>query len=517
MKTFAHNPFIRIAHKSIAYLLVFCIVNMPVWALNANDADVSSGTANITGAANTVSVDLITNRAVLDWTQMNATNAETLNFTGSSGFAVLNRVASAVDFNGALNGAGGHIFVVSPHGVIIGPDATITASSFTASSLNITNGDFMNSIYKFSGDGAGEVSNYGSISAQQVALIGKQILNAGTISSPGGYTVLAAGDTVYLNPEGSNVVVEVTGVTVPENPAIDGIGDVINEGTIEAVDGQIIMAAGDTFSRAIEGVDQMTVAVESGIGRVGQFGTLNANGSDGNGGNITLTAADSVVLGQDSVTTANAGLNGDGGSIVVYSPDTAMLRGGSIEAKGGSESGNGGFVELSGKQYFEMYGSIDLSATTGQDGTLVFDPYDITIVPGTGNELDPSGDIWQPVAESSTIGILTLEELLGTSNVILSTIGSVGVGAEDGDIIFAAVTHMMILFSWKEMELSLTVMVMLNFLLKMVRLPLLTEAKSPISGPKAEILLFKPVVVLIWGQSKPAAKIRPDLLKCLAR
>ncbi|MHC4554922.1 MAG: hypothetical protein ACYSUS_06445, partial [Planctomycetota bacterium] len=105
MKTFAHNPFIRIAHKSIAYLLVFCIVNMPVWALNANDADVSSGTANITGAANTVSVDLITNRAVLDWTQMNATNAETLNFTGSSGFAVLNRVASAVDFNGALNGS----------------------------------------------------------------------------------------------------------------------------------------------------------------------------------------------------------------------------------------------------------------------------------------------------------------------------------------------------------------------------------------------------------------------------
>ena len=243
MKTFAHNPFVRIAHKSLAYLLVFCIVNMPVWALNANDADVSSGTANITGAANTVSVDLITNRAVLDWTQMNATNAETLNFTGSSGFAVLNRVASAVDFNGALNGAGGHIFVVSPHGVIIGPDATITASSFTASSLNITNGDFMNSIYKFSGDGAGEVSNYGSISAQQVALIGKQILNAGTISSPGGYTVLAAGDTVYLNPEGSDVVVEVTGVTVPENPAIDGIGDVINEGTIEAIDGQIIMAA----------------------------------------------------------------------------------------------------------------------------------------------------------------------------------------------------------------------------------------------------------------------------------
>ncbi|MHC5213792.1 MAG: hypothetical protein ACYSOO_04295, partial [Planctomycetota bacterium] len=46
MKTFAHNPFIRIAHKSIAYLLVFCIVNMPVWAIIEGDA-VSTQNASV--------------------------------------------------------------------------------------------------------------------------------------------------------------------------------------------------------------------------------------------------------------------------------------------------------------------------------------------------------------------------------------------------------------------------------------------------------------------------------------
>ena len=390
MKTIAHNPFVRIAHKSIACLLVFCIVNMPVWALNAGDATVSAGNASVTNpASNTVSVDLISNRAVLDWTQMNATNAETLNFNGSSGFAVLNRVASAVDFNGTLNGIGGHVFVVSPHGIVIGPDATITAGSFTASGLNITNNDFMNSVYRFSGDGVGEVANYGHISAEQVALIGKKILNAGTIISRDGYTVLAAGESVYLSPEGSDVVIEVAGVIIPEGSEGQGIGDVVNKGTIEAIDGQIIMAAGDTFSRAIDGIEGMTVAVESGTGRVGQFGTLVTDGSVGDGGSISLTAADAVVIGSDSVTTANAGTNGDGGDIAVYSPDTALVGNGAIfEAKGGSESGNGGFVEVSGVERLFFAGDVDTTAANGETGMLLFDPIEINIIEGSGGQED---------------------------------------------------------------------------------------------------------------------------------
>jgi len=430
MKNLAHNPFLRIAHKSLACILAFCMVNLPVWALNAGDAAVSAGNASITGAANTVSVDLISNRAVLDWTQMNATNAETLNFNGTSGFAVLNRVASAVDFNGALNGIGGHVFVVSPHGVVIGPDASITASSFTASGLNITNTDFMNSVYRFSGNGVGEVANYGHISAQQVALIGKKVLNAGTISSPGGYTILAAGDSVYLNPAGSDVMVEVSGVTVPGGSEGQGIGDVVNEGTINAIDGQIIMAAGDTFSRAIEGIDGMSVAVESGAGRVGQFGTLNANGSESNGGSITLAAADTVVLGENSVTTANAGVSGDGGSVVVYSPDAALFQRGSlVEAKGGTETGDGGFFELSGKEYVDIAGQIDMTATNGKDGHFLIDPRNIKVVAsGTeeGNFNDPT-DIWKPSDddrgddEYSRLPISQLEYYLSNSNVILET------------------------------------------------------------------------------------------------
>ncbi|MHC5190692.1 MAG: filamentous hemagglutinin N-terminal domain-containing protein, partial [Planctomycetota bacterium] len=207
MKTFAHNPFVRIAHKSLAYILVFSIVNMPVWALNGDDATIISGaTPNAGAPANTVSFD-IAGEGIIEWSQMNVDIADainTLEFTGASGFAVLNRVAQQVNFNGNLNALGGHVFIVSPQGVIVGPDATITASAFTAAGMNIANGDFLDGIHKFQpfeGGIVGDVENYATIDGvtDQVNLIGMSVLNEGTISLPeGGIVVMAAGESVYL-------------------------------------------------------------------------------------------------------------------------------------------------------------------------------------------------------------------------------------------------------------------------------------------------------------------------------
>jgi len=295
--------------------------------------------------------------------------------------AVLNRImlANPSLIFGKLN-ADGRVFIVNPAGIVFGNGARVNVTQLVASSLNISNEDFTNGIYQFSGGGMGEVANYGQISAEQVALIGKKVFNAGVIRSPNGYVLMAAGDRVFLGTKGSDIVVEVDAVTVPENPPTEGIGDVINEGTIDAAGGKVVLAAGDTFSRAIEGLDGLSVAVEGGTGRVGQFGTINVDGIDGDGGSVTLTAADIVALSSDSVTTANAGTNGDGGDVVVYSPDTAIFaEEAQIEAKGGSQSGDGGFVEVSGKRSFEIWGFVDTTAPFGATGMFLIDPTNITI------------------------------------------------------------------------------------------------------------------------------------------
>ena len=404
--------------------------SIPVALGTPGGADVVAGSAGVSQSANTTTVNMDSARAVINWDSLNTSQNEALQFLkAGGGFAVLNRVlqGGATDFQGALFGNQGHIIIVNPAGIVFGPTAIVQAYKFTASSLNISNTDFMNGIYRFAG-GNGAVINNGNITAQQVNLIGRQVLNAGTIVSPQGCVIMAAGDKVYLGQEGSDVVVEVEGVTVPEgtDAAAEGLGDVINEGTIEAEGGKIVLAAGDTFSRAIEGLDSLSVAVEGGTGRVGQFGTISTDAVEGDGGSVTLTAGNTVALSSESVTTANAGANGNGGEVIVYSPDTALFwEGAKIEAKGGSESGNGGFFELSGKQYTEIEGQIDMTASNGEAGTFLIDPLNIKI-DNDGHEdgwFQGSTDTWHPSYHNnySRLDVDDLEDYLHDSHVIVST------------------------------------------------------------------------------------------------
>ena len=125
-----------------------------------------------------------------------------------------------------------------------------------------------------------------------------------------------------------------------------------------------------------------SVRALGGRGIVRQSGTIIADAVEGDGGSVTLTAADEVVLNADSLTTANAGTVGDGGEVVVYAYETAVVsEGATVEAMGGSESGDGGFAEVSGKNFI-LAGDIDLTAVDGYGGSLVIDPVDVIIADG---------------------------------------------------------------------------------------------------------------------------------------
>ncbi len=337
--------------------------------------------------------------------------------------------------------ATGSIYLHDAAGILIGPGAVINMTQFVASSLGLSHEDFLNGRDIFVGGNAA-VINQGNISAQKVALIGKKVLNTGTITSPNGYVVMAAGDRVVLGQPGSNVIVELASVDIPkaEGGVLADMADVANEGTIDAQDGMIVLAAGDVFSKAL---NLGTLSANGGsitakAARVGQFGTINTDGIEGNGGSVNLTATEVVALGAGSVTTANAGTNGDGGEVIVYSPDTALFRSGArIEVKGGSESGNGGFVEVSGKKHVEVYGTADRTAANGESGMLLIDPTNILI---TDNDVDDpmwTGDDFAPTVSGpgSEIDIDTLEDHLGLGDTTISTTSGL---SEAGNVTFAA-------------------------------------------------------------------------------
>jgi filamentous hemagglutinin family protein len=247
--------------QSLVFITACCVfldMLLPVIQATPTAAEVVAGSATVIQSGNTINVQMGSSQAVINWDSLDTSYNETLNFLKDDNFAVLNRVINGgpTRFDGSLFAENGSVFIVNTQGLVFGPTAYIQASQFVGSSLDIENIDFMNGQYAFAG-GNGAVVNNGDIAAENVALIGNKVLNAGTITSPGGYVVLAAGDRVLLGQSGGSVFVEVDSAGIPESmdtQMSDVPADILNEGLINADGGTIILAAGYTFSRAVANI-----------------------------------------------------------------------------------------------------------------------------------------------------------------------------------------------------------------------------------------------------------------------
>jgi filamentous hemagglutinin family protein len=440
----------RYFRQVVIYFLTWCLVlntSLPyVWATpTPSGGGFTVGTGSITQSGNATNVVVDQTQSVIEWNSLDTIGGaagvrESLNFSQGAlaNSAVLNRVMSGygTQFFGDLNAdAGMRIFIVNPAGIVFGEGSTVNVTQLIASNLNITNDNFLSGNYEFAGDidgvdvyeRLGVINNsdnlYGS---EGVALIGKKILNTGTITTdPGGFVVMAAGDRVLLGQPGSKIVVEMDSVT----PTEEGDGNVINEGQISSPSGTVVLAAGDIFSVPLHpqlkvntGTEEepvydpaaQPVRVEKGIGTVTQSGTINADGTDGDGGSVVLTAGDNVVLGDGSLTTANGGTSNDsakGGEVIayaseIYAPDDPgalvdFQDGAQIEVRGGvpsdpsvlapedAEKFKGGLAEISGDHLY-FNGSVD-AVSVPFDVTDPLNPYGtVTVTPEGGTvHVDP--------------------------------------------------------------------------------------------------------------------------------
>jgi filamentous hemagglutinin family protein len=291
-------------------------------------------------------------KAIVNYSRFDIARPETVEFIQpSSAASVLNRILSAqpTNIDGALL-ANGRVFFVNPAGVYIGAGAVINVNQLVASGLDISNQDFMDGRMNFAG-GEGAVINQGDIFAEKAYLIGKQVTNSGNISCPAGYVVMAAGDRVFLGEPGSEIVLEVDAPAVAEAvEAADSVPSVLNEGTIDAAGGTIVLTGvGDLYSQAISnvgtlsasaiGADGGQVTLAGGDGQVTNSGRIEASGD--NGGDVSIAGGD-ISLTADSVIRADATSDGDGGTIKICS-DTFSIAG---VTSAGSPAGAPGTVIL---------------------------------------------------------------------------------------------------------------------------------------------------------------------------
>jgi filamentous hemagglutinin family protein len=143
-----------------------------------------------------------------------------------------------------------------------------------------------------------------------------------------------------------------------------------------------------------------------------------------------IATATTVSIDATTTIDASAKDSGNGGKVILWS-DSQTTFAGTIFARGGSLAGDGGFVETSSHGQLVFAGSVDTRAPNGAAGTLLLDPYDVTISNGTTNSGNFSGGTWTPNNNGSTIKASDLVAQLGLGNVIVTTNGS---GTEAGNI-----------------------------------------------------------------------------------
>ena len=131
-------------------IIIGVISSVPLYHLEAQDmptgGNVQSGSATISGqGTNHMIINQSTNKSIIKWDSFSIHSGGRVDFQQpSSDSFSLNRVNGSTPSTiaGQLN-SNGKVMLVNPNGVAITPNGVVSTGSFTASTLNIKNDDFL--------------------------------------------------------------------------------------------------------------------------------------------------------------------------------------------------------------------------------------------------------------------------------------------------------------------------------------------------------------------------------------
>ena len=349
---------------------------------------VSAGSATATQSGSKLTVDQTSKNVTLNWQSFNISANGAVQFVQPSASAVaLNQIndANPSQIFGALN-ANGRVFLINQNGIVFGSGAQVNVGGLVASTLNIagaavtggliapgSNGNPAFQEFSTGLTGGVTISQGAKLqtaSGGEILIFAPQITNEGTISTPGGQTVLAAGDTIYLatqtDPSLRGVLVQVggTGGTVTNGNASNA-----TVATPEQLVGQILASDGN--------VTLAGLAVNQ-LGRVSATTSINQNGS------IYLQAGDHGSIGPSGATGVSGTIQpGTGGRLTLgANSDTEVT----LDSADPSTTVNGvaqlaSAIQMSGNNVQLLAGSV----TRATGGTI-----NITAAQSVGESTTPA-------------------------------------------------------------------------------------------------------------------------------
>ncbi|MGL6161261.1 YDG domain-containing protein, partial [Microbulbifer sp.] len=222
----------------------------PALAELPGSGTISAGSGSISSDGTDMVVTQSSERLSVNWLSFSIGKDNSVTFEQPSASSIaLNRVTGSdvSTIQGALS-ANGRVFLINPNGVLFNPTAQVNVGGLVASTLELSDEDFLAGRHTFEGDSTAAVINEGAIRAAQggaVALVAARIVNEGSIEAPGGTVAMGSGSRVTLD-LGGPVKLRV------EKGALNGL--IEQGGAIEAGGGQVYLtakAAGELASSVI--------------------------------------------------------------------------------------------------------------------------------------------------------------------------------------------------------------------------------------------------------------------------
>ena len=225
------------------------------------------------GGRQLVTIEQTQSRAILNWDTFNIGRNTTLQFKQGADDAVLNRVVGASAKPSQIQGAikaDGTVLVVNQNGVIFSGTSQVNARNLVVAAATITDAQFRDKgLYADNGaqptflDALGRVevqagariataaSTTSTSGGGYVLLLGKETTNAGAIDTPGGQTLLAAGDSFVIK-RGQGTAGNLLSTTKGNEVTPAGVpGRVENSGLIQAAMGDVTLTGGDVTQRGV--------------------------------------------------------------------------------------------------------------------------------------------------------------------------------------------------------------------------------------------------------------------------
>lgn len=338
-----------------------------------------------------VKIEQTADKAILNWETFNVGRNTTVEFAQQSNWAVLNRVndpnARASQIQGQIRGDG-TVMLINRNGIVFSGSSQVNVRNLVAAAANITDIQFRDRGLYFDSNGsqptftdaAGKVlvergavleTHKPAVSTDAggyTLLLGKDVINDGTINTVKGQTVLGAGDRFYIRKgsgtEGNTFSTTFGNEVTPGFKALESGGRVSNNGLIQAATGDITLTGHE--------VEQGGVLLSStSVATRGTIHLLNP-ASDTSGsvtlapGSVTavlldssdLTALDSQHQAALSGVSLNNRIRGDqsridlqsGGSVDFQNGSITLATGGqvAVSAQRRSLVGEGAVIDVSG-------------------------------------------------------------------------------------------------------------------------------------------------------------------------